>query len=239
MSALLEELDYRQTPMGELVLRRRQLLSMEGRVIYEVKLGEAYLMSSLFHASETALADIALAELGGSGLNVVVGGLGLGYTAAAALRYDRVKRLVVIEALEPVIDWHRQGLVPNSDVLTSDSRCVFHHDDFFALARSWGFDPHSPGVRFDGILLDIDHAPDYLLHTSHGRFYTRAGLEQLQRFLQPGGIFALWSNDPPDKDFLQILAGVFDRAEGRVIAFENPMQQSAAENGIYIGQKTA
>jgi hypothetical protein len=83
-----EELDYQKTRMGELVLQRRTMLSLKGREVYEVKLGDAYLMSSLFHDSEVALADIALSALDGTGWDIVVGGLGLGYTAAAALKYE-------------------------------------------------------------------------------------------------------------------------------------------------------
>ncbi|MFP4571878.1 MAG: hypothetical protein ACLFNW_02790 [Desulfobacterales bacterium] len=60
MNPLFEELDYRKTPMGELVLRRRRILSLKGKIVYEVKLGDKYLMSSLFHAAEQALARTAL-----------------------------------------------------------------------------------------------------------------------------------------------------------------------------------
>jgi len=233
---LFEELDYRNTSMGGLVLQRRRILALKGQMVYEVKLGEDYLMSSLFHASETALADIGLGELSGDRWDVVVGGLGLGYTAEAALRFLQVKRLIVVEALAPVIDWHKQALVPNGAILNRDTRCIYHHADFFELARNEGFDPEAPASLFDAVLLDIDHTPDFLLHTSHGDFYTTAGMQRLQSFLKPGGIFALWSNDPPRKDFLQILSGVFSWAEGHVIEFENPLQQSMAVNGIYVAR---
>ncbi|MBS3756407.1 MAG: spermidine synthase [Desulfobacterales bacterium] len=235
-SPLFEELDYRQTPMGELILRRRRLLTLKGMTVYEVKLGERYLMSSLFYASEQALADIGLGGLGGSGWDVAVGGLGLGYTAAAALKYEQVKRLVVIEAFQPVIDWHTQELVPNGHILNNDPRCVFYQADFFALARGNGFDPAAPGHRFDAVLLDIDHSPGSLLDAGHGDFYTAAGFKRVKSFLRPGGVFALWSNDPPQAEFIRILSGVFDRAEGRTVEFDNPLQQSASTNGIYVAR---
>lgn len=236
MSTLFEELDYRDTPMGELILRRRSLLSLDGLTVYEVKLGEAYLMSSLFHAAETALADTALGELEGGGWDVVVGGLGLGYTAAAALAFAPLRRLVVVEALEPVIDWHKAELVPNGDILNRDDRCVYYPADFFALARGAGFDPESPGRRFDAILLDIDHSPEDRLDETHGDFYTEKGLTQLKTHLKPGGVFGLWSNDPPRQDFLETLGRVFDRAEGRIIEFDNPLQQNTSANGIYLAR---
>jgi len=220
--------------MGELALRRRRMLSLGGLEVYEVKLGGEYLMSSLFHEAEVALADLAVAELDGADWDVVVGGLGLGYTAMAALAYRQVRRLVVVEALEPVIHWHRDGLVPNGRALSGDERCIYHHADFFALARDRGFDPEVNGHRFDAVLLDIDHTPDALLHAGHGDFYTRSGLQCLQSFLKPRGVFALWSNDPPDDAFVRLLSHVFGTAQGHTIRFDNPLQQTTAENGVYV-----
>lgn len=236
MPLSIEELDYQQTPMGELVLRRRRIRALNDVEVYEVKLGDEYLMSSLFHEAEVALAEIALEKLDGEGWEVVVGGLGLGYTAAAVLSSPAVRRMVVVEALAPVIDWHRRGLVPNGDRLFSDERCVFHHADFFALTRAEGFDPERSKHLFDAILLDIDHTPDALLHRDHADFYTEAGLRRLQAFLKPHGVFALWSNDPPEDSFLQILGNVFANAEGHTVEFENPLQQRRSSNGVYVAR---
>jgi spermidine synthase len=183
-----------------------------------------------------ALADLGLSELTSAGWDVVVGGLGLGYTAAAALKYDQVARMIVVEALAPVIDWHQRELVPNGKLLSEDARCRYYHADFFALARGDGFDPDDPGHRFDAILLDIDHTPDALLNPAHADLYSQAGMMRLRTFLRPGGVFGLWSNDVPDKGFLAILAGVFDQVEGHVVEFENPIQDQTAANGVYIAK---
>ncbi|MFO8111795.1 MAG: spermidine synthase [Desulfosalsimonadaceae bacterium] len=236
MSALFEELDYQQTGLGELILRRRRMLGLKGVEIYEVMLAGDFLMSSLFHESEEALANMALSALEAGGWDIVVGGLGLGYTAAAALKFDQVKRLVVVEALGPVIEWHKADMVPNSRMLCDDRRCIFHQGDFFALARTTGFDPEEPNHRFDAILLDIDHTPEDLLSESHGDFYTPAGMQRIKSFLKPGGILAVWSNDPPKNDFLALLAGVFDQAEGHRVEFHNPLLHSTADNGIYLAR---
>ncbi len=238
MKPNFEELDYQNTRLGELVLQRRRMLSLDGAEVYEVKLGDEYLMSSLFHDAEVALADIALGALSGAGWDVVVGGLGLGYTASAALKFKQVKRLVVVEALAPVIAWHRRGLVPNGKVLTDDGRCVYHHADFFKLVRGGGFDPAVGGVAFDAILLDIDHTPESWLDDSHGYLYSASGMRRLKSFLKPHGVFALWSNDPPDEAFVDRLSTVFASAEGIRIQFDNPLMQSVALNGIYLARCT-
>src|SRR5205085_10971181 len=119
MSGNFEELGYREKGLGELILRRRRMVSLGGLEIYEVKLGDAFLMSSLFHAVEEALARFGLGELKGDQWDVVVGGLGLGYTAVAALEYREVASLVIVEALQPVIEWHQHGLVPLGRKITS------------------------------------------------------------------------------------------------------------------------
>jgi len=229
-----EELDYHRTAKGELILRRRRALEADGREIFEVKLNDEYLMSSLFHESEEALADLGLARLTGQSWDVVVGGLGLGYTAAAALAYDQVARLIVVEALAPVIDWHQRKLVPNGTPLSKDARCRYCHKDFFELVRCDGFDPEDPGHRFDAILLDIDHTPGAWLNPGHADLYSEQGLTRLRAFLRRGGVFGLWSNDVPDKKFLAVLSCVFDQVEGHVVEFENPIQGNTAANGVYV-----
>lgn len=92
IGARFEELDWHETPMGELTLRRR-LEPTLGVDVFEVKLGEEFLMSSLFTVAEVALADLGLAAVSGDNLRVVVGGLGLGYTAVAALADARSAHL--------------------------------------------------------------------------------------------------------------------------------------------------
>ena len=232
----LEELDYQQTALGELILRRRRALQGDGGEIFEVKLNDEYLMSSLFHEGEVALTDLAFAELTGQGWDVVVGGLGLGYTAAAALKYDQVARMLVVEALAPVIDWHRRELVPNGRLLSNDGRCRYYQNDFFALARGAGFDPDDPGHRFDAILLDIDHTPEALLNPGHADLYAEPGLLRLRAFLKPGGVFGMWSNDAPDPRFLSVLAGVFEKVDGHIVEFANPIQGTKATNGVYLAK---
>lgn len=236
MSLLFEELDYRPTPIGALSLRRRRELKL-GIDILEIKLGEEHLMSSLFTASEIALAKLGLAELSGAGLDVVVGGLGLGYTAAAVLESLSVGSLVVIETLEPVIDWHVSGLLPLGPQLTGDPRCRLVLGDFFALAASeGGFDPDAPSRRFDAIFVDIDHSPEFFLDPANAGFYTPEGLARFATHMKPGGVFGLWSNELPDETFTARLAGAFAEARAEEVTFHNPLQDKDFTQTVYLAR---
>ena len=238
MSANFKELDYRDTPLGALTLRRRLIHSLGDVEVFEVKLGDAFLMSSLFHTVEEALADLGLAAVAAPEIDVVVGGLGLGYTAVAALKNPAVRSLLVVDALQGVIDWHERGMVPLGPTLTEDPRCRFVHGDFFKLAASEaGFDPAQSGRKFHAILLDIDHSPKNLLHAQHGSFYEPEGLRALAGQLHRGGIFALWSDDPPDESFLDELENVFAEVESHVIAFPNPVLECESASTVYIARK--
>lgn len=236
MSLNYEELDYRQTPLGDLILRRRRVISMGGADVYEVKLDGQFLMSSIVNDSEIALARLALAEAPSGELDVVVGGLGLGYTAKAALDHPAVRSVLVVEYLEPVIDWHRRALVPLGEELTGYPRCRMVHGDFFAMLAGddGGLDPENPGRRFHAILVDIDHSPRSHLHDSHGPFYTTGGLKRVALHLHPHGVFALWSADPPDEGFCQILSAVFSRAKAHSVAYYHPLLDCEDVNTIYV-----
>lgn len=239
MSATFEELDYCPTPLGALSLRRRRELKLDVDV-FEIKLGDESLMSSLFTESEIALARLGLAELRGDGLDVVVGGLGLGYTAKEVLEHPAVASLIVIDALAPVIEWHETGVLPLGTGLADDPRCRLIHGDFFALAGSEaGFDPDVPGRRFDAILVDIDHSPELLLDARSGSFYQPDGLRRLAAHLRPGGIFGLWSNDRTDEAFVSRLAGVFAQAHAAPVTFHNPLQDRPFTQTVYLAKNSS
>lgn len=237
MQIEFEELDYRSTPIGDLSVRRRTEVRL-GVIVYEIKLNEEFLMSSLFTASEIALARLGLADLDRDDLTVAVGGLGLGYTAATVLEHDKVGRLYVIDYLLPVIDWHQSGLLPLGKTLTADPRCRFVHGDFFKLACSAeGLVPDAPSTKFDAILVDIDHSPRHVLSPEHSAFYSRAGLSAMAAHLVPGGVFALWSNDPPDDAFVASVGEVFDAVESHVVSFHNPYLNSDSACTVYVARK--
>ncbi len=236
MSALFEELDYQVTDLGAISLRRRYSVQ-HNTDIYEVKLGEEFLMSSLFTASEIALSELGLQACHGDKLDIIVGGLGLGYTAYAALQDARVSSLTVVETLQPVIDWHSKKLVPLDPPLVDDARCHFTHGNFFALAASdQGFDSEIPARRYDAILVDIDHTPDMLLSADNASFYQPEGLGKLSQHLKPGGVFGLWSNLPPEPAFTARLDGVFATAWAEAITFHNPIQDRDVTQAVYLSR---
>ena len=219
--------------MGDISLRRR-LEPALGVDVWEVKLGDEFLMSSLFTAGERAVADLGLATAHGDALRVVVGGLGLGYTARAALADRRVASVHVIDALGAVIDWHERGLVPIGSELVDDPRCTLLQGDFFAMVDA-GLDAYVPGSPYDAILVDIDHTPSHLLHAAHAGFYRPDGLRRLAGQLAPGGVFSLWSDEfAPNDDFVDVLGGVFASVDAHVVAFPNHYTGDDSTSTIYV-----
>jgi spermidine synthase len=195
--------------------------------VYEVKTHDEFLRSSLFTVAEIELARLGLAALPGDARpDVVVGGLGLGYTARAVLEDPRVASLLVVDAVGEVISWHERGLLPEAAGLTSDPRSRLVEGDFFAMA--------APGRRFDAVLLDVDHSPRHVLAPANAALYTAAGMRRLAAHLRPGGVFALWSDDPPDADFEAVLAGVFTSSAAHVVTFPNPLTGGESANTVYV-----
>lgn len=239
MSIVFEELDFQQTSLGDISLRRRSEPRLAGKILYEVKLGDEFLMSSLFTDAEIQLAKIGLARLHGEKLDIVVGGLGLGYTAVAVLEDQRVNTLDVIEVMAPVIEWHQKNLVPLGDILTSDPRCRLVEADFFKLASraDCGFNIADPYRLAHAILLDIDHSPSHWLNQGNSSFYCEKRLLTLASKLHHGGIFGLWSNDPPDLEFTRLLESVFAYSKAHTIRFDNPYSGNDATNTVYIAGK--
>lgn len=235
MAKFFKELDCQQTPIGQITLRWKRVATLKDLEVYEVKLDERFLMSSMFHAVEDALADLGLAELDPGEWDVVVGGLGLGYTAVAALAHTSVRSLLVVDLLDAVIGWHRQGLVPLGAQLTGDPRCRLRQGDFFWLATA--ADGYDAGRRFHAVLLDVDHSPRDLLHPQNAAFYSVAGLQGLAAQLHDGGVFAMWSNDPPDGEFLELLHEVFLTARAEIVRFPNPLLGEESASTVYVARK--
>jgi spermidine synthase len=214
------------------LLVRRRVPGAAGAVAHEVKLAGALLMSSLVTESERALATLALAPRAGAPTRVLVGGLGLGYTAAEALGQPGVTEVEVVDLLPHVIGWHRRGLVPLGPRLTGDPRCRLVEGDVFArLAAPRA--PHAPA--WDAILLDVDHSPEALLRPEHGAFYGEDGLRRAAQHVAPGGVLAIWSALAPEERFTARLAKVFARVHAEAVSFWNANNDADETNAVYLG----
>jgi len=237
MSIVFEELDFQSTSLGDISLRRRSEPRLENKIIYEVKLDDEFLMSSLFVEAEEQLSLLGLAQLNANGhdeeLNVIVGGLGLGYTALTALNYANVSRLRTIDVMQPVISWHQQGILPIGDVLSSHPRSELVHANFFTVATDDknGFLDDEP---VDAVLLDIDHSPQHWLNQANASFYTKDSLNAVAHKIKAGGVFCLWSNDRPDDRFVELLDQVFVSTQTHVVRFDNPYSGGESINTVYV-----
>jgi spermidine synthase len=179
-----EIIDHAESPFGLLILRRRTA-PVPG--VIELALDYQFLMSSAVTDSERALATRAIALHGGTDLDVMVGGLGLGYTCKAALDTGRVARVEVVELSPGVIRWVQDGVVPLGKELVADARVHITQDDVFERLRN------APIRTHDLLLIDVDHSPDERLGETSDSFYAHANLALAARHLAPGGVFALWS----------------------------------------------
>lgn len=232
---LFEILDWVDTPLGTLYLRRRELLHRPGKVVVEVTLADELLMSSLNTRSEEELARAALSWRGGTdqGLRVLVGGQGLGYTAWAALEDPRVATVEVVEHLPEVVAWARDGKIPLAPELAraeAAGRLAFRQGDVYALLLA-------PATEtWDLILIDVDHTPTEHLGPTSAPFYTPSGLERVQAHLAPGGVLAVWSAGD-DEEFAATLAASFERSERVRVVWENELidQGVEVEDVLFLG----
>jgi spermidine synthase len=225
----LEILAYEPSPLGMLCLRRRELISQPGTTVTEVTLNHEFLMSSLYTDSEKALAQTALDIHGGDRLRVIVGGLGLGYTAHQALSSERVANVEVVELLPQVIDWLERGLVPLSSELVSESRLSLTQGDVYARLASEPSDP------VDLILIDVDHSPDERLGEESLPFYSEQGLRAARRHLAPGGVLGVWSyaESSPFADALRV---VYDDVRVEPVAYENRLVDERRTDWLFFAR---
>ena len=217
------------SPLGLVCLRRRVLAGDPPTVATEITLDHQFLMSSVNTASERALAERALAWHAGADLSVLVGGLGLGYTAHAVLESPRVARVEVVEYLAPVIGWLEAGLVPLAAELTGDPRLAIAQGDVYArLAQE-------SDERWDAILIDVDHSPEEPLGRESESFYREPGLARARRHLAPGGVFGVWSYAESPR-FAEALARVFGEVRVERVRFENRLFGEEETNVLFLAR---
>lgn len=226
----IEFLAYEATPLGDLCLRRRELLSRPGTFITEITLDFELLMSSYNTVSERALATEALARHAGSDLSVLVGGLGLGYTANEVLQSPRVGRVEVVELLPQVVGFLRQGLVPLAPELLGDLRLEVREGDVYALLGE------PARERWDLVLIDVDHSPEEQLGAGNESFYTEAGLDRAKEHLAPGGVLAVWSY-AESSPFVDALRSVFPAAETVPVRFVDDLLDEEHTDWLFVARE--
>ncbi len=170
------------SPRGDVTLARR------GRDHHELRVNGVYVMDTASTASEEALAELALAAADGP-RRVLLGGLGLGFTARALLRHRQVERLVVAELEPALISWLHAGLIPCSDI-AADPRVRLVVGDVRDVVRA-----EAPGA-VDAIVLDVDNGPGNLVHAANAGLYEAEFLRLCADRLRPGGVVGVWASTP-------------------------------------------
>jgi spermidine synthase len=231
--SLFEIIAYEEPPLGPLCLRRRTTLSEPRQQVTEITLNHEFLMSSLHTDSERALAECALDQVSGDAMRVLVGGLGLGYTAAAALASPRVAHVDVIEFLPQVIRWMHEGLTPLASELNGESRLTIIEGDVYGRLLS---DPTTE--TFDAILIDVDHSPEDQLDSSSNAFYSPTGLSRAAQHLRPGGVIALWSYEQ-HASTVDAMRQVLNRVSTHPVSYYNRHVHQEYTDWIYLGHKAS
>ncbi|KAB0670555.1 hypothetical protein F6V30_10485 [Oryzomonas sagensis] len=188
-----ELIDSAQAPGGgELCLYRR------GRE-YSIQVNGNELMNSRVHGSEEALAELACARIADRpAARILIGGMGMGYTTAAALRrLGADGRVVVAELVPAVVEWNRGPLADLAGFPLDDGRVTVREQDVALVLRS-------EHLAYDAILLDVDNGPEAMTHRGNEWLYSRTGLEASFAALRPGGGLAVWSAGP-DRTFTERL----------------------------------
>lgn len=157
------------------------------------------LMNTLEHESEDSLAKLTCSKIAGrSQPRVLIGGLGMGFTLAAALRHLGDNAEVVVGELVPaVVTWNRGPLGKHAGHPLQDIRTTVRVGDVAKILRA-------ERQAYDAILLDVDNGPEGLTRKKNNWLYSMDGLTASYAALRPGGILAVWSTSP-DRDFMERL----------------------------------
>ena len=213
-----------ETERGELVLRERR---EEGSpTSLELRANGVFVMDSQETSTEQALADAAL-ELVEDPRDVLVGGLGLGYTMHRVLADSRVERCTVVEIEHALVEWMRDGTVPHGPGLLADERTNLVIADITAAVGE------GAAGSYDLVLLDVDNGPGYLVHDRNSAIYQAPFVTEVRRLLRPGGAVVIWSADPsPDLETTQ--RAVFGNAETR--AYDVRLQERDEKYWLHVAR---
>lgn len=168
--------------------RREELKLYRHDRDFTLRIAGAELMSSRAHGSEELLAELALECIPDkSAAQILIGGLGMGYTLASVLGLVGKKAKVeVVEILPEVVDWNEQWLGDLTGHPLKDQRVSMRKGDVVPRIRAGR-------QKYDAILLDVDNGPEGLTRDANDRLYSRTGIGAASAALKPGGVLAIWS----------------------------------------------
>jgi spermidine synthase len=215
-----DEVARAESVRGELVLRRRRDRDGhrrgwpdgdhgDGAGVLELRANGMFVMDSAEHSSERALADAALA-LVERPRSVLVGGLGLGFTLAGVLDDRRVERCDVVEIEPALVEWMRDGTIPQGRQLLEDRRVRVVVADLATVVHQ------ARPSSYDVVLLDVDNGPAQLVHQTNSALYEPPFLELVRETLTPGGALAVWSAGRASP-LLRDLEAIFGSAEEQAL----------------------
>jgi spermidine synthase len=173
------------TARGEVVLRERR--DPGSPTVVELRVNGVFVMDTLETVSEQGLASAALAEVDDPRA-VLVGGLGLGFTAHEVLSDPRVERLAVVEIEEALVGWMRDGTVPHGPAYLADERLTVVAADIRQAISE------ATPASYDLVLLDVDNGPGFLVHDANAAIYEAGFLREVAAVLRPGGAVVIWSS---------------------------------------------
>lgn len=178
---------------GELELTQR-----DKEFSIHLKGARGELMNSRMHSSEVALSDLGCAHIKNTqNAKVLVGGMGMGFTLAAALKATTESSKVVVAELVPdVIEWNKGPLGECAGYPINNDRVIVHLGDVAELFKAKFGKERQP--EFDAILLDVDNGPEGFTHGDNNNIYSLNSLTAISQTLKPGGVLAVWSawHDP-------------------------------------------
>jgi len=215
-------LDSTPTPdqSGELCLHQRDNE-------FSIRINNQELMNSRAYSSEEALAELSCAKVAHPREpKVLIGGLGMGFTTAAALRHLGVGAQVTVAELVPaVVRWNREYLGNLSGHPLRDKRIKIRELDVTNLIKI-------ANGSYDVIMLDVDNGPDALTQPENSKLYSAEGLQATMKALRPGGVLAVWSAKPSQEFTRQLKKTGFKVEEKQVRARG---AKGAGKHTIWLG----
>ena len=186
------------------------------------------LMSSRVHCSELALAELGCAHIkGAENAKVLVGGLGMGFTLAAALKATSISsQVVVAELVSEVIEWNKGTLGECAGRPLDDDRVLVHQGDVAELFKT-------KQATYDVVLLDVDNGPEGFTQADNNNLYSIESLQAIRQTLHPGGVLAIWSAWHDPKFTLQLKKARFDVEAKTVRAHKG----KGSRHTIYLASK--